>query len=508
MSAGLKTRSIKGLLWSVSEGAGVAVLSLGTFVVLARLLEPSDFGVVALGSAFIICFNLVVAHSFVDSVVLQPHLTPRHLDTAFWSTLAAAGLLALACYAGADLAARRLGEPKLASVLPWLSAILVINALGAVPIAIFRRDLRFRAIALCTLFGRLAGTATSIGMAFAGFGLWSLVAQQVVPSLVTSAAVVIAAGWRPGLRFSLPYLREMGGFGFHVSTAQVVSGVGEQSMNLLIGSLFGSVALGHFSVAWRMVQLIRSLIASAVYQVAFSAFAKLQHDRQAMTRAFMQATRMSCLIGFPIGAGMAVTAEPAILVMFGDKWQASIPLYAILALGMIPAFFTMFFSAGYRAMGRPSWALYMSLLYFVVGLGGMLALARFGIVAVTAFWVVKSVGLLPIHVLLMRRLLGIRARDLAAAAAAPAAAAAVTVAAVAALLWVLPDELRALARLGAAIALGLATYLACALLLAPGLVRGVLDAGRIMITPLSSQKMAANDAGRFEEPPDLAKTKP
>ncbi|HEX6958877.1 MAG TPA: lipopolysaccharide biosynthesis protein [Ferrovibrio sp.] len=494
MANGLKTRSIKGLLWSASEGIGVAALSLGSFAFLARLLEPGDFGIVALGSAFIICFNLIIGHSFVDAVVQQPQLTPEHLDTAFWSTIGAAILLTLFCLAGAGAVATLLHEPKLAVVLPWLGTVLVVNALGAVPIAIFRRELHFRTLAMCTLSGRATGAAASIAMAFTGFGLWSLVAQQVIAGIVTSLVVSVAARWRPRFRFSLRYLREMGQFGFHVSTSQVISGLGEQALTLLIGSLFGSVVLGHFSVAWRIVQLIRSLVATAVYQVAFSTFAKLQNDRPAMIRAFMKATRLSCLVGFPIGIGMAVTARPAIFVLFGGKWESSIPIFAILALDMVPAFFLIFVSASYRSMGRPAWALYAALVYFVVGIGGMTALSHFGIVAVTAFWVIKSFALLPLHLVLTRKLLGIPLRHFVSAAAPPLAASAVMAACAAAILWAMRDIHYAPAQLAAAALGGALSYVLATRLFAPSLFQDALQTGRIMITPGSKHSAGTDTA--------------
>lgn len=505
MPEGLKTRSIKGLLWSTSESVGVAALSLGSFVVMARLLDPADFGAVALASAFIICFNLVVAHSFADAVVLHAKLSAEHLDTAFWGTILLAVLLAGGSWAGAELLAVWLGEPKVATLLPWLALVLLFNGVGMVPIALFRRELRFRTLAVCNVCGKFTGAACGIAMAVLGFGPWSLVGQQLVAAIATNIAVAVAARWRPRFRFSLPYLRDTGRFGFHVSASQVVSGVGEQALNLLVGVVFGSVVLGHFSVAWRMIQLIRSLIATAVYQVAFSAFAKLQDNRPAFISAFEQATRMSCLVGFPISIGLALTAEPAMLTLFGTKWASSVPLFAILALEMLPAFYAMFFSAAYRAMNRPAWALGTALLYFGIGIGGIFALSPLGITTVTAFWVFKSFALLPVHLILMNKLLGVRLRPLVAPSLGPAAATVIMAGTVGPLLWAMANQPSAL-QLCAAVVVGMASYVAAILLIAPDLVRAVLSAGRIMVQPTVKAPQPANDAAGYPQQPGLAKS--
>src|SRR5690606_39071871 len=119
-------------------------------------------------------------------------------------------------------------------------------------------------------------------------------------------------------------------FGFFVSAGQVVGGLGEQAVNLLVGGMLGSTVLGYFTIAWRMAQLLRTLVGSAVYHVGLSAFARLQEDRELVARAMLKATSLGCLFGFPIAAGMAVLADPLVTATFGPAWQASVPLLAIL----------------------------------------------------------------------------------------------------------------------------------------------------------------------------------
>ncbi len=337
----LKTRSLKGLVWATGESVGVALISLVSFVILARLLSPEDFGIVALASVFITFSLLLTGHSFADAVVQRPALEADHLDTAFWSTLVIALVLMAACLAGADRAAAALHAPALADVLRWLSPVLPLGALSSVQIALLRRDMRFDVVARRSVLGRGLGAAVGIGMALAGYGYWALVGQQLVGQVAMTAAFA-AGSWRPRLRFSGRRFREMWAFGAQVSLCQVLGGAGEQTLNLLVGTIFGTTALGYFTLAWRSVQLIRSLISSAVYQVGLSAFSKLQHDRAAMADAFVNATRLACLVGFPVAVGIVLIDRPLVLAAFDSQWQASIPLLAVLALELIPAFYGMF----------------------------------------------------------------------------------------------------------------------------------------------------------------------
>lgn len=479
----LKTLSIKGLAWAMSESFGVAALSLGVFILLARILEPEHFGVVALAGVFIYSFNLILAHSFADAIVQRATLTPEHLDVAFWTTLAASLMLTAVCYAGAGYAAAWFHEPVLEDVLPWLAWVMPLNAIGVVQMALLRRELQFRTVAIRTLAGRIAGAAVGIGMALSGFGVWSLVGQQLAGTAAAGLAMVIISPWRPRLTFSIPRLRELWSFGFHVSASQTVHAVAEQSVNLLVGSLFGSTMLGYFNVAWRVVGLIRSLIGRAVYHVGFSTFSRLQDDRAAVARAALQATRLACLFGFPAGAGISLLAGPLVLVLFGEKWETSVPLLAILAIEMIPAFYTIFSAACYRALGRPGWALVLAVLYFVTGVAAIALLAPLGIQVVALTWVARAFLLLPAPVLMLQRILRVSLADVLAPTVVPAAATAVMSAAVGALVWGIGGSVGPVGMILAAVPVGTLTYAAAVALLSPDLTRIAVNTARIMVSP-------------------------
>ncbi|WP_316978323.1 lipopolysaccharide biosynthesis protein [Shumkonia mesophila] len=479
----LKTRSLKGLVWATGESVGVALISLVSFVILARLLSPEDFGIMALATVFITFSLLLTAHSFADAVVQRPALEADHLDTAFWSTLAIALALMAACLAGADMAAAALDAPPLADVLRWLSPVLPLGALSSVQIALFRREMRFDAVARRSLLGRGLGAAVGIGMAFAGYGYWALVGQQLVGQVATTAAFAVGP-WRPRLRFSGRRFREMWAFGAQVSLCQVLGGAGEQTLILLVGTVFGTTALGYFTLAWRAVQLIRSLISSAVYQVGLSAFSKLQHDRAAMADAFVNATRLACLVGFPVAVGIVMIDRPLVLAAFDDKWQTSIPLLAVLALELIPAFYGMFLAALYRATDHAGWGLATTVIFVAVGLGGALAAAPFGLYAVTSVWVARTSLLVPLqHAFLAVRLLAVPADRLLAPLAAPAGASVAMAGGLVLLRLALPADLASAAELALLVPVGALIYVGAIRLLSPPLMGLALRTAGLVMTP-------------------------
>lgn len=482
-SESLKSRSLKGLLWTSCESFGVAALSLAVFAVMAHILRPADFGVFALAGVFIFSFNLIAGSSFSDALVQRKDLMPDHADVAFWSTLGMALAFTGLCYAGAAPAARLFNEPRLANLLPWLAWIMPLSAIGSVQTALFRRSLRFRTVAAGSAAGRAIGAAIGVCMALSGFGVWSLVGQQIAGAATTGIAMAVASAWRPHFRFSFARFRELWGFGFHVSASHTINGLSEQSVKLLVGSLFGAAVLGYFSIAWRMIQLVSSLTGNAVYHVAFAAFSRLQENRAATAQATLQATRLSCLFGFPVGAGIALLSGPIIFLLFGHNWDKCVPLLTLLAIGIIPSFYAMFFSACYRAMGRPGWALALSLLYAVSGIAAILLLAPLGISMVAVAWVGRSFLLLPVPLLLLRRILGIPMTSLLAPILPPAAATTIMTAAVGALVWSIGNSIGNAEIVLAAALVGALTYVAAIALLSPDLARVATRTVTIMVAP-------------------------
>jgi PST family polysaccharide transporter len=471
-------KSIRGIFWALADSVGTAALSLGTFLAMARLLDPQDFGIVALASSFVILFNIVTGHTFADALVQTPQLDDSHTHTAFWSTLLiGSGLAGVAWQLAAPLG-QWVGEPELGSVLFWLALVMPLNACGSVQTALLRRNMNFRAVASYSLAGRIAGAVAGLGAAVMGFGYWSLVIQQILAALVTNLLTVLLTTWRPRLVFSRQRFVELYRFGFHVSASQVVSGAGEQAVNLLIGAGYGTVALGHFNIAWRTVQLVRTLIASAVYHVGFSAFSRLQEDREAFAQSFRSATQMSCLFGFPIGIGLAVCAEPILTFGYGAKWLDAAPLLQLLSLQMLPGFFGMFLSAAYRAAGRPNWVLWLSLADLGIMVTGIELLVGLPIWTMAALWTVKSFLFLPLHLILVSRLLNVRAADLLQPVYVPLissfAMGLLLIGASRAVHWGLHPGIA----LGAQIAAGALIYRTIVWIVAPELEKRVLDALR------------------------------
>ena len=195
----LERRAVKGVFWTVIQSLGGRGLSLAVFVILARLLTPADFGLVAMAGVFIALLEVLVRQGFSAAITQREDLEPAHESTAFWTNLVLSGFMGLALWASAGWVAKLYSAPDLAPVVRWLSVVLPLRALVAVPVGLLQRRLAFRVLAVRSIFGAFVGGVAGVAAAFAGWGVYALVVQQLLGGLAEVLAVWGAAAWWPRL---------------------------------------------------------------------------------------------------------------------------------------------------------------------------------------------------------------------------------------------------------------------------------------------------------------------
>jgi PST family polysaccharide transporter len=307
-------------------------VALTAFIILGRLLAPDDFGVVAAASVVLWLLRVLVDQGFGQVLVQRADLTAAHVDTAFWTAVATGVLIALLTVASAPLVADLYSLPELTPVLRALSVVFLFVALDSTQSALLAREMKFRVQALRRLGASLISGATAIGLAFAGAGVWALVAQALAYEGLLVVLLWSLVSWRPRLRFSWVEFRELFGFGMRMTAIRILTNVGAYADNLLIGIVVGAVALGYYVVGFRVVVVINTLIALALTQVVLSAFSRLQHDLTALNSALYRSTRLTAGISLPIYVGLALVAHPLTVFIFGEKWAPSAPVMQALTI--------------------------------------------------------------------------------------------------------------------------------------------------------------------------------
>lgn len=415
----IKEQAIQGIVWSAIQNWGSQAGSLLVFLVLARLLQPAAFGLVALANVFLALMQTFLNQGFAQAIIQRKDLEPEHLDTAFWTNLAIGVTLTLVGLLTADAVADLFREPALAGILRGLSALFVITAFGNIQQAILERHLAFKAIALRWLIGTLVGGLIGVGMAFYGAGVWSLVGQQIGQELVGSLVLWQSSRWRPGLKVSRRHFQHLFGFGINILGFNLLHFLNSRADDFLIGYFLGPVALGYYSVAYRVLGVMQQLLVNTSRQVALPTFSRLQQDLEGFRRAFYTATQFTSLIAFPVFLGVVTLAPEFVRLVFGEQWIPSIPVLQVLAFAGIFQAISFFKSSVFIALGKPSWALWLAALSTVLNLIGFAIAVRWGIVAVAAAFVLRGYLVFPIGQWAVSRLIQIPLRRYLQQFAAP-----------------------------------------------------------------------------------------
>jgi PST family polysaccharide transporter len=472
---GLKHRTVGAVAWSLVETAGGQATSLLVFILLARLLAPDEFGVFALAGVFVTFLQLFMEQGFAAAIVHRKTLDPEHLDTAFVVAVVSGLVLAAICVVAAPLAGWFYDSPGLVPIVRGLALTLPINGFRTVPAALLSKRLHFKSLALRTLTANVAGGVVGIGMALAGYGVWSLVGYQIANVAAGVASLWHATDWRPRARFSMKHYRDLATFGVNIVGVNLLSFAFRRSDDLLIGYYLGAGPLGFYTVGARVIRVMVEVLTATVTKVAFPAFASIQDDRDRVRRSYRAAIRYAGAVSLPAFVGVAVLAPDVLRVLFGQRWEATAPVLQILALRGIRESVLRFNQSVFLGLGRPGWRLVMSLLNTVVSVAAVwiaLAALHGGIVAVAAANVIGEYILVPVSLTLMSRVVGIGGRDVTAEVFAPAVGCVVMAGAILASNAVLASA-PAVVRLAASACAGAAVYALVLQAMRPELLRDV-----------------------------------
>jgi O-antigen/teichoic acid export membrane protein len=402
----LKQKAVKGIVWSAIQKLGGQAISFIVFSLLARLLAPADFGLVAMASVYLAFLQVFVDQGYAEAIVQRQTVDKEHLDTAFWVSISTSILLTIASIVAAKDIATAFKTPELAPVIAALSPTFLFAALNSVQRALFSRRLEFKAMAARTLAASTAGGIVGVILAVLGYGVWSLVWQQLVNGVVGVLVLWKASDWQPGFHLSFRHLKELSSFSANILGFNILNFFNRRADDFLIGYYLGPIALGYYTIAYRILLLATDLMRT-LSGVALPTFSRLQDDRDRLQRAYHKAIQLTSLTAFPTFLGLAALANELIPTLFGQQWTPSIPVMQILALiGIVHALNNIGVNV-IKAMGRPDWNLRVNVINALLNVTAFVLVVRFGIVAVAAAYVIRGYLIpLPAFIWMAQKLLG------------------------------------------------------------------------------------------------------
>ncbi len=471
----LRQKTAKGVAWSTIENFGNQALYFLIFLLLARWLGSEAFGLVSLAGVFI-GFMMVFADQGLGGAIIQrQELELEHLDTAFWSNLAISTLLTLATLAAATPVGIFFKQPQLTPIICWLSLTFLLSGFSSVQQSLLRRQLAFKTLAIRSLLSMSVAGIVGVVVAYNGGGVWSLVCQQLVNRLVAVLTLWWVSDWRPGRKFSFKHFHDLFSFGINLLGGNILSFLTIRSDDFLIGYFLGPVALGYYSIAYRLLVAMTQVLNSTIQRVALPAFSRLQSEPARLEQAFFSVTRLVSFITFPAFLGMATLAPEIIQTLFGEKWLPSAPVMQFLALtGITQSLFTIS-GLVMAAVGKPSWNLRIMFLSTITNVIGFAIAVQWGIVAVAASLAIWAYLLLPVQIWAIYKLLQVKLITYFAQFVAPLIGTLIMAVAVLGAKYFLSGLANSSVLLIVCIAIGAMTYLTAIFLIAPQLMRQVID---------------------------------
>jgi PST family polysaccharide transporter len=395
---------------------------LGAAIVLARLLTPADFGLVAMGMTIIEFTNLILDLGLPSSVQYQKQITKAQIDTLFWINFGFSVILAMAVVALGPAVARMYNEPLLIGLLPVLACTLIFFGPSIQHEAVLKRQLRFGTIAAASTAGTLAGVVASIALALGGAGYWALAAHMPVETLVRSTWLYVAGGWHPGRpRFGTglwPTVR----YGGDVIGNRLVNYFGKGLDRILISVFAGASSVGLYSLADRWAYGSQQIIYGRLLGVALSGFSRVRDDVERYRNYYRRAMRLLWTFMLPILAGVALEAEAVMAVLAGDQWDRAVPILRWLSLAALALSINHTTKWTLLAEGRTRIQLVWGSIQAVITAICIAIGATYGVTEVAMAYALATVSLTPMTFAVWLHGSPIRWKDVGSALARPAVA--------------------------------------------------------------------------------------
>jgi polysaccharide transporter, PST family len=328
----LHRRSLRGgAMAMISQGGNVATQVIST-IVLARILVPEDFGLVAMVSAITGYISIFVDLGTRDAVAQRAQLSEGEASALFWITAATGLVFTLITVSCAPLIANFYGLPKLKTITMAMSVPFMLSALYYQQYGLMRRALMFRKLAIIDLSGNAIGTALAILLAHLGYGYWALVWKPAITAFVTACAVWATCGWWPGRPAFTHGVRSIIRFGLNVTGFIIADTIGRSIDRVALGRSYGPRELGFYQNALNVYDNALNVSALSLHNVATATLSKLREDRDALRRAW--STALSSLVFFaaPAFAVLAVVGQDLVVLLLGTKWRTAGIILSVLAL--------------------------------------------------------------------------------------------------------------------------------------------------------------------------------
>ena len=402
----LTHRAAHATWWSALEIAARYGVQFAVMILLARLLGPSDFGLIAMLLVFTTVAALLVDSGFGTALVQKQDTSDDDESTVFLSGIGVSVVVGCILWFAAPLIADFYSQPLLVPLTRLMLFVLPLSALAAVPDALLTQRLDFRARANAEILASLCSGAVAVVLAWRGFGVWSLAWQSLVAIGVRAALLWLFSRWRPRGRFRIESFRGLFAFGSYMLMANLLNTISIRLQSLLIGKLFDSRALGYYTLAQNTQMAPAQFMSGVLNRVGLPVFSTVADQRDKLVAALRLSLRAAIFAFVPCMVGIAVVAKPLIVMLYGARWTPAAPILSILAVSATFWPLHVLNLAAIGAQGRSDLIFRLELIKRIVSIGSIIACSPAGPVAIAWAVLASSLFAVAINTWYTHKLLG------------------------------------------------------------------------------------------------------
>jgi len=331
----LKEKTLNGLFWSFFDNFGKQALSFVIGIILARLLEPSVYGILGMIVVFIAISNVFISSGFGSALIRKPDLSDADCNTTFFFNLGVAILFYCLLFFSSPFIATFYNEPSLTLIIRVLGIGLLLNAISIVQQSLLTKRIDFKTQSKISIIRTIISGGIGIIMAFRGFGIWSLVVQQLTAGTLSAILLWYYNRWKPKWEFSIQSFKNLFGFGSKLLISALIDTTYNNLYYLIIGKFFSAAQLGFFTRAQGYSNLFSSNLTRVIERVSYPVLSSIQEDLKALRRGYRKIIKTSMLISFVAMMGLAACSESLVVILIGEKWAPCIPYLQLLCFSQM-----------------------------------------------------------------------------------------------------------------------------------------------------------------------------
>lgn len=375
----IKSQAAKGMMWNTIERFSTQGIQFVLTIVIARILSPDDYGLVAMLSIFMAIAQTLVDSGFGNALIQKKDRAEIDYSTTFYFNIVVSAFIYFLLFISAPWIASFYEQPQLVPIARVFGLMLIINSFSIVQQARLTVVLDFKKQAFASLLSVLFGGSVGVWMAYHGFGVWTLVWQGLISAVAHSFFLWLCAGWTPRWAFSWNSFRGLFSFGSKIMLSAMLHTIYTNMYSLVVGKVFSAAELGYFNRAYTLGQFPVQNFSNIVFRVLYPIQCRYQDDNEKFDYVFITYLRLSCFFIFPLMAGIAVLSYPLVSLLLTDKWLPAVPFLQIICLAQMWDPVMRINSSALDAKGRSDYRLYSEIIKKIVAFGILFLSIPFGI---------------------------------------------------------------------------------------------------------------------------------